>query len=159
MADSVELREARVEIRADPDKRSLTGVVMPYGTVSPTFRERFLPGSLRLAPRGLVHVQHDRSRPVAGWPGSVELRETAAGMEAEITLDDTPEGAAAIAGVQSGALTGFSVEFNRARFRHVAGIREISEAVLIGIGVVHAASYPGTRVELRARERRRVWIT
>ena len=159
MSDSVETRSARAEIRADPAARKLAGVIMPYGRTSPSHRERFLPGSLRAAPRGLVHVAHDRSRPVAGWPGSVELRDTDAGLEAEITLDDTAEGREALAGVETGRLTGFSVEFNRAAFRHVAGIREIREAVLIGLGIVEASSYPGTAVELRERERRRVWIT
>lgn len=157
MTGGVETREARAEIRADPDKRTIGGIIMPYGRVSPSHRERFLPGALRAAPRGLVHVLHDRSRPVAGWPDSVELRETAAGLEAEIRLDDTPEARAALDGVQSGALAGFSVEFNRAVSRRVAGIREISDAVLIGLGLVAAPSYPGTAVELRAR--RRVWIT
>ena len=158
MTGGVELREARAEIRADPETRTLAGVIMPYGRVAPSWRERFLPGSLRPAPRGLVHVAHDRSRPVAGWPDSVELRETGAGLEAEIRLDDTPEARAALEGVTAGRLTGFSVEFNRAVSRRVAGIREISEAVLIGLGLVEAPGYPGTGVELRER-RRRVWIT
>ena len=159
MTGGVETREARAEIRADPEKRTLAGVVMPYGRVSPSHRERFLPGSLRAAPRGLVHVAHDRSRPVAGWPDSVELREAAGGLEAEIRLDDTEEARAAIEAVQAGRLTGFSVEFNRAVSRRVAGVREISDAVLIGLGLVAAPSYPGTAVELRERDRRRVWIT
>ena len=158
-APAVEIREARAEIRADPDKRTLTGIVMPFGVVSPRHRERFLPGSLRAAPRGLVHAAHDRSRPIAGWPGAVEFRDTPEGLEATVTLDETAEARQALAEVQSGTLSGYSVEFNRAEATIRDGIREISSAVLVGIGVVTAPSYPGTGVELREAERRRVWIT
>ena len=41
-----------VEIRAEATGRTLTGVIVPFGTVSPSHRERFLPGSLTPAPRG-----------------------------------------------------------------------------------------------------------
>ncbi len=150
-----ETRETAAEIRADLDKRTLAGVVMPYGRVSPSHRERFLPGALRAAPRGLVHAAHDRSRPIAGWPGAVELRDGAEGLEATITVDDTPEGLAALEEVRAGRLAGFSVEFNRAVSQSVAGIREVGEAVLVGIGLVAAPSYPGTAVSLRERDRRR----
>lgn len=159
MADKTEIREARTEIRADPEKRTLTGVVMPFGSVSPSHRERFLPGSLKAAPRGLVHAAHDRSRPVAGWPGAVEFRDTPDGLEATVTLDDTPEAKQALTEVQSGSLGSFSVEFNRAVSTMKDGIREISSAVLVGIGVVKSPSYPGTAVQLREAERKKVWIT
>lgn len=154
----IETRAFAAEIRAAPEARTLTGVVMPYGRVSPSHRERFLPGSLKPAPRGLVHAAHDRSRPIAGWPGSVELRDTEAGLEAVVTVDDTAEARAAIEEVEAGKLTGFSVEFNRARSTIVGGIREVREAVLIGLGLVDVASYPGTAVQLR-HARPRIWIT
>ena len=40
----------------------------------------------------------------------------------------------------------------------VNGVREVREAVLIGVGLVPASSYPGTAVHLRHRKNR-VWIT
>ena len=52
----------------------------------------------------LVHAAHDRSRPIAGWPGAVELRDGAEGLEATITVDDTPEGRAALEEVRAGRL-------------------------------------------------------
>ena len=157
-APDVETRALASEIRADADARTLTGIVMPYGPVSPTHRERFLPGSLRAAPRGLVHAAHDRSRPISGWPGAVELREVAEGLEAKITVDDTPEAKATLDEVRAGRLTGFSVEFNKAVSTMAEGVRVVSDAVLVGVGIVAAPSYPGTAVQLRAAERRRVWI-
>ena len=151
-----------VEIRAAPDGRTLSGVVVPYGVTSPSHREKFLPGSVRTAPRGVVNAAHDRSRAISGWPGAVEFREAPEGLEATITVDDTDEARQAIAEVRAGTLNGFSVEFNRAKSSTVAGVRQITDAVLVGLAVVSAASYPGTRVELRKEEsvlRRPIWIT
>ncbi len=157
--DDLEIRASvAAEVRAAPDGKTLSGVLMPYGATSPSHRERFLAGALRAAPRGLVHAAHDRSRPISGWPGGVELRETDAGLEATVTVDDTPEARVAVDEVRSGRLNAFSVEFNRAKSAMVGGVREVREAVLIGIGLVHAGSYPGTAAELRAA-RPRVWIT
>ena len=157
MAD-IETRAHAAEIRAAADGRSLSGILMPYGAVSPSHRERFLQGSLRAAPRFLVHAAHDRSRPISGFPEGVELRDTDSGLEATVTLDDTAEARAAVEAVRAGRLNGFSVEFNRAVSSIVSGIREVREAVLIGIGLVEISSYPGTGVQLR-QARPRIWIT
>ena len=149
-----------VELRAAPDGRTLSGVVVPYSTVSPSHRETFMPGSVRTAPRGVVNASHDRSRPISGWPGAVEFTDTAEGLSATITVDDTVEAREAVEEVRAGKLTGFSVEFNRAVAEMVGGVRQVKEAVLVGLAVVSAASYPGTAVELRKEDdRRKVWIT
>ncbi len=147
-----------VEIRAEAAGRTLTGVLVPFGKVSPSHRERFLPGSLTPAPRGVINAAHDRSRAISGWPDAVEFRETADGFEATITVDDTDEARQAVEEVRAGRLNGFSVEFNRALSSMVDGVREVREAVLIGVGLVSAPSYPGTVVQLR-HLKSRAWIT
>ena len=157
--DATELRcFGAVEIRAEATGRTLAGVLVPYGKVSPSHRERFVRGALTPAPRGVVNAAHDRSRAISGWPGSVEFRDTDAGLEATITVDDTAEARQALEDVAAGKLNGFSVEFNRAVSSVVAGVREIREAVLVGVGLVEAASYPGTAVQMRGRAKR-AWIT
>ena len=88
----------------------------------------------------------------------MEFRETADGFEATITVDDTDEARQAVEEVRAGRLNGFSVEFNRAVSSMVGGVREVREAVLIGVGLVPASSYPGTAVQLRHRKSR-AWIT
>ena len=61
----VERREAGGEIRVEG--RRLSGVVMKYGDISPSHRERFLPGSLRLAGCGSPRPfpRHRKGRCVA----------------------------------------------------------------------------------------------
>ena len=56
------------EVRAE-GRRRLVGTVMKYGTISPSHRERFNPGALRLA--DVVHLDlfHDEERAVAWYPG------------------------------------------------------------------------------------------
>ena len=58
-----ERRAAAVELRVDG--RKLSGVVMAYGEVSQSHRERFEPGSLRLADVVHLDLHHDPERAVA----------------------------------------------------------------------------------------------
>ena len=157
-SDDVEVRSFGAEIRAEATGRTITGIVMPYGKVSPSHREQFQPGSLRPTERGLVHVAHDRSQPISGWPGAVELRDTDAGLEVTINVDDNEVGNKALAEVRAGKLTSLSIEFNRAKSTLVNGIRTISDARLFGVGLVTRASYSGTGVQVRNRKRG-AWIT
>ena len=121
---------------------------MPYGTVSPSFRERFEPAAF--GPVGLVDVtlQHD--------PGIVLARGA--------TLTDSPsalsvsailaEGAAALALVARKALRGFSVEFLATRERREAGVRVVERAELVGLSLVDKPAYPAAGAEVRARSGR-----
>ena len=68
----VERRAALGEIRVEG--RKLTGVVMRYGEISPSHKERFEPGSLRMADAVHLDLNHDRERVVAWHPaGGLEL--------------------------------------------------------------------------------------
>ena len=62
-----ERRTAATEIRVTG--RKLTGVVMRYGEVSPSHRERFDPGSLRMAEAVHLDLFHDPERVIAWHPG------------------------------------------------------------------------------------------
>ena len=67
-------RRAAVEIRVEG--RRLTGVLMRYGDVSKSHRERFAPGSLRAAPVVHLDLHHDPERAVAWLPdGGLTLRD------------------------------------------------------------------------------------
>ena len=85
----VERRAALGEIRIEG--RKLTGTVMRYGEVSPTHKERFAPGSLRMADAVHLDLNHDRERAVAWHPGGgLELRDEDGAMILSAELPPIP---------------------------------------------------------------------
>ena len=152
----LERRAALGEIRVEG--RKLSGVVMRYGEVSPTHKERFAPGSIRMA--GAVHLdlQHDRERVVAFMPGGgLELVDEGGSLELSAELPPIPAADRALDDIRTGKANGLSVEFRALKVSRVDGVRVIEDAVLEGVGIVRAPSYQGSRVEARDR-RRRTWL-
>ena len=66
-AMTAERRPAATELRVEG--RKLSGTVMRYGEISPSHRERFEPGSLRMAESVHLDLHHDIERAVAWHPG------------------------------------------------------------------------------------------
>ena len=130
--------------------RTLSGVAMPYGTISPDFRERFVPGAFAPVPAVALNLQHDRRMEILPAGGLV-LNDTARALEVRAEL---PADSAAIRLVQRGALNGFSVEFNAREERREAGVRVIERAELTGLALVDAGAYPQATAEVRARSGR-----
>ena len=145
-------RRAGGEVRVSG--RTLRGVAMPYGTVSPDFRERFEPGAFGDVRAVDLNLQHD--------PGSVVARgatltDSSVALRVSATL---PEGAAALALVRRRALNGFSVEFRAtAERRDAAGVRVVEAATLTGLALVDRGAYPGAQAEVRARSGRTMRAT
>ena len=150
---TVERRSAAVELRVEG--RKLSGVVMNYGEVSPSHRERFEPGSLRMAESVHLDLHHDIERAVAWHPGgglTLDNGRDALTMRAE--LPPIPAADRALDEIRSGAVRGLSVEFRPVKERRDADIRVIEDAVLTGIGIVRAPSYKQSSVEARRRSGR-----
>ena len=130
--------------------RTLSGIAMVYGDVSPDHRERFVPGAFGEVRSIPVNLQHDRSIVVV--PDALltdsprELRVRA----------DLPERSAALALVRRGVLQGFSVEFHARQERREAGIRVVERADLVGLALVDRPAYPGSGAEVRARRGRSI---
>lgn len=146
-------RRASGELRAEG--RRLSGTVMRYGDISPSHRERFEPGSLRMAAAVPLNLFHDAERAVAWQPGGglrLDARRDALIMRAE--LPPIPAADRALAEIRAGRLDGLSVEFRAERERREGGLRVIEAATLTGIGIVRAPSYGGSRVEARAKSGR-----
>ncbi len=149
----VERRATGQELRADG--RRLSGTVMRYGDVSPSHRERFEPGALRMAAAVPLNLFHDPERAVAWQPGGgLALRQDRDALTMTAELPPIPAADRALAMVREGQARGLSVEFRAVRERQDGGLRVIEEAVLSGIGIVRAPSYGGSRVEARARSGR-----
>lgn len=126
--------------------RTLSGVAMRYGDISPDFRERFQPGAFGEVPIVIpINVQHDPAMIAADSAILIdsprELRVRA----------DLPEGSAALKLVRRGVLNGFSVEFHAETERREAGVRVIERAKLSGLALVDRGAYPGSTAEVRAR--------
>lgn len=146
-------RRAGGELRAEG--RRLSGTVLRYGEVSPSHRERFAPGALRLAEAVHLDLHHDPERAVAWRPGGgLELRQDRRALTMTADLPPIPAADRALALVREGQATGLSVEFRAVRERQEGGLRVVEEAILSGIGIVRAPSYGGSRVEARARSGR-----
>ena len=127
--------------------RTLSGIVVRYGDVSPEHRERFVPGAFSPVPAVALNVQHVARMKVLD-PGKFILTDT----ERELRIRaELPAGSAALSLVQRGALNGYSVEFHARAERREAGVRVIERAALVGIGLVDQPSYPDSLAEVRAR--------
>lgn len=148
-----ERRVAGLELRADG--RRLSGTVLRYGDVSPSHRERFEPGSLRLAESVHLDLYHDPERAVAWHPGGGLTLDNGRGaltMRAE--LPPIPAADRALDEIRAGWVNGLSVEFRAVKERRDAGLRVIESAELRGIGIVRSPSYGDSRVEARRRSGR-----
>ena len=152
----MERRIADIELRAEG--RRLVGTILRFGDVSQTHRERFEPGSLRMAESVHLDLHHDPMRAVAWAPdGGLDLRFDDDGVHLDATLPPLPAADVALAEVRSGKTNGLSLEFRCLKATREAGIRVIGEALITGIGIVQSPSYANSRVEARAR-RRRAWL-
>ena len=137
---------AGVEFRVSG--RTLSGVALRYGDVSPDFRERFLPGAFGPVDRIGINLQHDRALVVA--PDAIL---TDSPRELRVRADLAPD-SAALALVRRGALSGFSIEFHSRAERQEGGLRVIERADLSGLALVDAGAYPASKAEVRARSGR-----
>lgn len=136
------------EIRADFGTRTISGVAMPYNEVSPSFRERFLPGSLKPVGDVWLDFGHDVER-VLTWRGAgLKLIDGPDAMRFEAQLPRTPLADQALDEVASGNRRGVSVEFNaHTESREPqTGVRVIEDASLRGIALVPRAAYPSASV-------------
>ena len=153
-----ERRLSGLELRAEG--RRLSGVVMSYGDVSPSHRERFEPGALRLAAAVHLDLAHDVERAVAWHPGGgLTLANGRDALRMTAELPPIPAADRALAKVRAGRVDGLSVEFKAVRERRDGQIRIIEDAILSGIGIVRAPSYEASRVEARRRSGRTMRAT
>ena len=125
---------------------------MKYGDISPSHREPFEPGALRLAEAVHLDLHHDPERAVPWHPGgglTLDNGRDALTMRAELP----PISAAdrALAEVRAGLVGGLSVEFRTVTERMDGDLRVIEDAVLSGVWIVKASSYAESEVEARRR--------
>ena len=150
---TAERRPAATELRVEG--RKLSGDVMNYGEVSPSHRERFEAGSLRMAESVHLDLHHDIERAVAWHPGgglAIENGRDSVTMRAE--LPPIPAADRALEEIRAGLATGLSIEFRAVRERRDGDLRVVEDAILLGIAIVRSPSYSNARVEARRRSGR-----
>ena len=149
----IERRPSGLELRAEG--RRLFGVALPFNEISPSHREKFLPGSIRFAEVVHLDLDHDPERAIAFAPGGgLQLRQDKDALRLVADVLPVPASDRALEQVRTGS-RGLSVEFRALEeTRDSAGIRIIHKAVLSGVGLVRSPSYPGATVEARARSGR-----
>ena len=146
-------RRTTGELRAE-GRRRLTGTVLDYADTSPSHRERFAPGSVRLGASVHLDLFHDSERAVAWYPGGgLTLEDGPDALRMSAVLPPIPAADRALAEVprSSGKTTGLSVEFEALQERREHGVRILESAELHGIGIVKSPSYGRSRVEARQR--------
>ena len=148
-----ERRNTGLEVRAQG--RMLSGIVMKYGDVSLSHRERFEAGSLRLNDNVFLDLYHDPLKVVAWTAGgglSLDNGHDALVLSAE--LAPIPASDHALEEIRAGRVNGLSVEFKAERERRDGDLRVIEAATLRGIGIVKTPSYGQSQVEARRRKNR-----
>ena len=153
-----ERRTTGLELRAEG--RRLTGTVMRYGDVSASHRERFEPGSLRIADSVHLDLDHDPERAVAWHPGGgLTLANGRAELKMTAVLPPIPAANRALDEIRAGRVGGLSVEFRAVKERRDGNLRVIENAELRGIGLVRNPSYQQSHVEARRRSGRTMRAT
>ena len=130
--------------------RTLSGVVMRYGDISPDHRERFEPRAFAPVPAVPMRLQHDPAMEILPAGGFI-LNDT----DRELTIRaDLPAGSAALALTRRGACGGWSVGFHAREERREGGIRVVSKATLVEVSLCDRGSCPAAKAEIRARSGR-----
>ena len=154
--ETTSITTAGVEFRQSDDGRNITGAIVHYGAVARTRRGRetiaagaFLglrdPGF----PVSLEHGLGPAQRLTTYGEGLLSFDDSPTALRATMRVPEGDLGTAAIEGVQSGKLTGWSSEFVPFIESVESGVNTIYRAYAVGLGLVGKPAYPGSLVELR----------
>ena len=129
------------------------GTLMRYGSIGqgPHGPEIFLPGSFGDLSQAdiALNIQHQRDRPIARTPDTMVLSDSTSMLTLTAKPPNTAEARDAKLMVQAKILTGLSIEFNCKQQEMRDGVRVISQAQLVGVGLVDRPAYPESVVEAR----------
>ena len=148
----------KIEVRQDETVAGpgrISGTLLQYGERASDRPEVFEPGALSWPTNGVtLRRQHSRSAPIMRVIPEVR----GASVVIDAPLPDTSAGRDAAREIRDGLLPGLSIEFRATAQRYVAGVRRIGAALLNGAGLVDDPSYAGSRVEVRGKRGRRLWL-
>lgn len=150
--------EFRAELPESGPAR-IEGALMPYGgkaramKLGKTFTEEFRAGSIKAGlDDSIANIMHDRMKPVARSGAGLVLADTATELRASVEFPDTVHGREARELVRDGILRGFSIEFRAIDQEWHGSHRIITEAHILGLGIVDRPAYSGAQIEARLQE-------
>ena len=152
------------EVQRSAD-REISGRVIEYGDRADVFgfQESFLPGAFASLDEVLMHLHHDRQKPVVRTGAGLHLTDTPEALDFTATIPDTAPGREALELIDAGVVTDLSVEFDPIRIRQQERNVQIVRARLNGIGLVTRGAYKASKLrgdedltrgaEIRLRQR------
>lgn len=140
------------ELRADIDRREVSGVVVRYGSEAHigNLIEKFASGSMKIEPDIALNVQHDRTQPVARTGAGLEVTDDGAQVTFTATLAPGRRQDQLLADVQAKLLRGASAEFIPVADSVSGNVRTITDAKLAGLAIVDTPAYPDSSIALRS---------
>ena len=152
-------KRARVfecEFRAGNDAGVIEGILVRYNEPVNLgeFKEQFRSGAFTPIGDVIANLQHDRGKPLArnSEGGGLELIDGQDELKARIDLPDTSIGRDTRELVKRGILRGLSLEFAVTEEKYNEGLRDISKAQLIGLGIVDRPQHPASVITKRNSE-------
>ena len=152
-----------LECRQEGDGLRLSGVIVRYGQLAPSYNQLFEAGAFAPVEQQdvLLNLGHTDRLLARTGGGGLTLFDTPTELRFEAVLAPTPTAQETHALVQSKVLVGASAEFFSREERAEAGRRVISLATLVGLGIVARPAFPDSRVQARQegpRKVRRLWL-
>lgn len=144
-------------IRASGETGRIEGAAITYGEIAQIpfmGPERFTAGAFEAVGESdvILDVQHDRGKPIARTGGGgLSLIDSESKLSVEADLTKTALGRAAYEQVKARILRGLSVHFNVIEEHLADGVRTITRAKLISIGLVDKPAYEGSNVQARSK--------
>lgn len=152
------------EIHRSAD-RDIEGRVIEYGDRAQVFgfHESFAPGAFAQLDDVLMHLHHDRQKPIVRTGAGLTLTDSPEALDFRATIPDTAPGREALELIDAGVVTDLSVEFDPIRVRQQERNVQIVRAKLNGIGLVTRGAYKASKLrgdedllrgaEIRLRQR------
>ena len=154
--DTRTLTTAGVEFR---EGRTISGPIVNYADIAKTRRgpERIAAGAMLglndpAFPVSLQHGFGPTQRIATYGDGGLTFTDSPTALRADLVVPDGDIGTAALDGVRSGKLRGWSAEFLPLLEANEGGINTVFRALAVGLGLVDVPAYPGSLVQLRQYE-------
>ena len=158
MDSDIEIRAA-LELRADQERRLLSGIALKYGDTAQLaggLQERFEAGAFADLSDVRLDVQHDRGRILTRTGSGLVLEDSADALRFSAELPETREADDTLRLVSANILRGASIGFRSLEDRLEGRVRVVAKAALGAVSVVDNPAYGQSVIEARWAEPRQL---